>query len=126
MLGLSRLFMDPVQAKLHDPSAYKRPRPADEVRAEVRASFGSDSELLPLMLQEIDQIARGGAVTIRAAARHLEQLDAGLGGMFPTTTLPELTSSALLLHLLVQQADQLADGIQPGAAKMFAPVRGLE
>lgn len=115
----ARLFMDPHQRQLRRPEDYRAPLDVEAIRAEVRGAV-KDPESRDLMLSELADYGAAKPLTLarvvedgyslreatsRATDRALHELgvEATLG-------------AELMTGFLIRRANQLADGIRPGAA----------
>jgi len=118
MRFLARLLMDPHQKALTRPEDFKRPLDPAQIKAEIRAQV-TDHESRELMLDAVSgfgpqrPLTLAGVVddlyslqdaTRRETDRHLHEFGVGasLGAHF-------------VVGFLTRRANQLADGIKPGA-----------
>lgn len=118
---MQRIFMDSHQKKLVDPSAYRQPLDRAQVLAEVDAGASGVRchETLPSLRRAIKETNEGGALTIAHVADAYEStlrtVRAPHDGCYHEFLTIALAGDSALLNFLTQRANQIAQGIQPGA-----------
>lgn len=121
MAFLQRLFMDSHQKRLTDPAAYKAPVDRDQVLAEIDAGASGIRchETLPAMRRSLQEINEGGPLTIAKVADSFESMHKAISRphdrCFHDFGVLALAGDRALLDYLITRANNLADGIQPGA-----------
>ena len=119
---LDRLFMDPHQKQLTRPQDYKAPLDVEQVKAEVSAQV-KDYETRSLMLAELSGFGPARPLTIAGVVQDGYALSAAMDrntdGALHQFGVEAKLGASLVTGFLTRRANQLADGIKPGASTLL-------
>lgn len=122
MSWMARLFMDSHQKQLVDPRAYRAPLDRAQILAEVDAGKAGrqDHETMAFLRRSIMEVNEGGPLTIAQVADSYDAMVSAISrnserSLHEFGVLAAVGDRALLQYL-IQRANRLAEGIQPGAA----------
>lgn len=118
MSFLTRLFMDPHQRQLTRPEDYKAPLDLAQVKSEVAAKT-KDPESRSLMLEALSGFGPQRPLTVAGVVKDAYSLREATASTTDNTMHQygvEATLGAdMVTSFLIRRANQLADGIKPGA-----------
>ncbi|MEQ9504377.1 MAG: hypothetical protein RIT81_46400 [Deltaproteobacteria bacterium] len=123
MRMFARMFMSPAQRALKDSDAFRTPQSRDALLQEIQ-TYGYDHERLAWVTRSAQDIGSGPNLTIReveqAADRSAYARDTNREPAYHNFAIASALGDDGLLQLMIQRANRIADGIQPGAKAMLS------
>lgn len=124
MRFLARLWMTPAQRSLKDPAAFDAPHARADLLQAIASEPGYCHERRGWMTRSANEIGSGPTLTIRevehSADRSAHARDTNRERAFHNAAIGFALGDDGLLALMIGRANQIADGIQPGAKAMLS------
>lgn len=122
---MQRLFMDSHQKQLVDPNQYRQPLDREQILKEIDAGASGVRchETLPALRRAVMETNEGGPLTIAKVADAYESTLSSVRGpherCYHDFLTIALAGDNALLSYLTRRANDLAQGIKPGAAAVL-------
>ncbi len=119
----ARMWMTPAQRTLKDPDAFQAPQSRDALLKEIAETPGYCHERRAWMTRSAKEIGSGPTLTIKEVERSADASafarDTNRERAYHNFAIGSALGDDGLLSLMITRANQIANGIQPGAKSML-------